>query len=276
MLAPLFFALTTLLSGCAFTQNPQLEVSELVANTYTVRNGDTLSEVARKLGVTVSALTCYNEIVDQDRIYTGQVLRIPADFGAASLQSGNAVEAQACPKLACKLQCRGAVTSKRSSQYVAHVRHHQRVPRQTESQRVVPAQRYREPVYFLRPVFGPVISNFGATGSGYRNDGINIAAAEGASIRAAAAGTVAYTGNELRGYGNLVMIRHDDDYVTVYCHAKRIVVNRGDRVETGQIIGYVGATGHVPRPQLHFEIRHDTIPVDPKPLLVAFNRALLN
>ena len=124
---------------------------------------------------------------------------------------------------------------------------------------------------FVWPVSGSVISNFGATTNGERNDGINIAAPSGTPIHAAAAGTVTYSGNELKDYGNLVLIKHDSGYVTAYAHADKLIVNRGDTVTKGQVIGYAGNTGDVSSPQLHFEIRHDTRPVNPRPLLMARN-----
>jgi len=140
-----------------------------------------------------------------------------------------------------------------------------------DTQPVEPAQAYAAPLQFIWPVAGPVISPFGATATGGRNDGINIAARMGEPIRAAASGTVTYAGNELKGYGNLVLLHHDDGYVTAYAHAERLTVARGDHVSKGQVIGYAGATGDVTRPQLHFEIRHGVQPVDPKPLLLASN-----
>ena len=120
------------------------------------------------------------------------------------------------------------------------------------------------------PVQGHIIEGFGGTRHGERNDGINIATQDGAPIRAAAAGTVTYTGNELKGYGNLVLIRHDNGYVTAYAHAGSIKVSRGDVVERGQVIGTAGETGDVDRPQLHFEIRKGVQAVDPTQYL---NRA---
>jgi murein DD-endopeptidase MepM/ murein hydrolase activator NlpD len=124
---------------------------------------------------------------------------------------------------------------------------------------------------FIWPVSGDVISNFGGPANGERNDGINIATAMGTPIHAAASGTITYSGDELKDYGNLVLIKHEDGYVTAYAHADRLIVNRGDVVSRGQVIGYAGRTGDVSEPQLHFEIRHDTQPVNPKPLLMARN-----
>ena len=122
-------------------------------------------------------------------------------------------------------------------------------------------------VRFRWPLAGRIVLDFGSYSTGERNDGINIAAAPGAEIHAAAAGTVSYCGNELRGYGNLVLIQHDDGYLTAYAHVGSIGVSRGDRVAAGQVIATVGATGDVSSPQLHFEIRRDKHPVDPKALL---------
>ena len=124
---------------------------------------------------------------------------------------------------------------------------------------------------FAWPVNGPVISGFGATSGGARNDGINIAAPRGTPIHASAGGTVTYAGSELKDYGNLVLIKHADGYVTAYAHADRLIVGKGDVVTKGEVIGYAGKTGDVSTPQLHFEIRHDTAPVDPRNLLVARN-----
>lgn len=122
---------------------------------------------------------------------------------------------------------------------------------------------------FVWPVSGRVISDFGSSANGERNDGINIAANFGDAIHAAASGTVTYAGNELRNYGNLLLIKHDDGYITAYAHAQTILVQKGDRVLKGQVIASVGQTGDVTAPQLHFEIRRGVDPVNPRPLLVA-------
>ena len=124
-------------------------------------------------------------------------------------------------------------------------------------------------VTFAWPLQGRVIANFGANGEGERNDGINIAASRGAPIHASADGTVTYVGDEIKAYGNLILIRHDNGYVTAYAHADSVTVERGERVTRGQVIAHAGATGDVDRPQLHFELRAGTKPVDPKPYLVA-------
>ncbi|GGK30592.1 M23 family metallopeptidase [Salinarimonas ramus] len=116
---------------------------------------------------------------------------------------------------------------------------------------------------FRWPARGRVISGFGTAG----NEGINIAVPEGTPVRAAEGGTVAYAGEELRGYGKLVLVRHDDGYVSAYAHNSELLVNRGDAVRRGQVIANSGRTGNVTSPQLHFEIRRGADPVDPMPYL---------
>ncbi len=120
---------------------------------------------------------------------------------------------------------------------------------------------------FLWPVTGKVVSEFGPTEDGLHNDGINIAAPRGTPVRAAENGVVVYAGNELRGFGNMLLIRHADGFVTAYAHNESLLVARGDTVERGEIIARVGATGNVESPQLHFEIRVGTDAVDPREYL---------
>ena len=109
-----------------------------------------------------------------------------------------------------------------------------------------------------------MISGFGATGKGRHNDGINIAAPRGTPVKAAENGVVAYAGNELRGFGNLLLIKHDGGWVTAYAHNEALLVRRGDRVRKGQTIARVGSSGGVSTPQLHFELRRGKNAVDPR------------
>jgi murein DD-endopeptidase MepM/ murein hydrolase activator NlpD len=120
---------------------------------------------------------------------------------------------------------------------------------------------------FAWPVSGRVISDFGSTANGGKNDGINIATPLDAPIHASASGTVTYAGDELKNYGNLVLVKHAGGFTTAYAHADRLVVSRGDFVAKGQVIGYSGQTGDVSAPQLHFEIREQTTPVNPRTYL---------
>jgi murein DD-endopeptidase MepM/ murein hydrolase activator NlpD len=119
---------------------------------------------------------------------------------------------------------------------------------------------------FRWPARGRVISGFGGSGS---NEGINIAVPEGTPVKAAEAGTVAYAGSEVKGYGNLVLIRHDNGYVSAYAHNGEIEVKRGQKVARGQVVAKSGQSGNVTSPQLHFEIRKGSTPVDPMPHLAS-------
>jgi murein DD-endopeptidase MepM/ murein hydrolase activator NlpD len=119
------------------------------------------------------------------------------------------------------------------------------------------------PIQFRWPVQGRIISAFGPKPNGQHNDGVNLAVPEGTPIKAAEDGIVAYAGNELKGYGNLVLIRHSNGWVTAYAHASQLLVKRGDTVKRGQTIARAGRTGGVDVPQLHFEIRKGSTPVDP-------------
>ena len=120
---------------------------------------------------------------------------------------------------------------------------------------------------FRWPVRGRVIAGFGPKSNGQQNDGINLAVPEGTSVKAAEDGVVAYSGNELKGYGNLVLVRHSNGYVTAYAHASQLLVKRGDTIKRGQIIAKAGQTGSVASPQLHFEIRKGSTPVEPTQFL---------
>ena len=120
---------------------------------------------------------------------------------------------------------------------------------------------------FRWPVRGRVITAYGAKTSGKQNDGINVAVPEGTPVKAAEDGVVTYSGNELKGYGNLVLVKHSNGYVTAYAHASELMVKRGDTIKRGQIIAKAGQTGEVSSPQLHFEIRQGSTPVDPSKFL---------
>jgi murein DD-endopeptidase MepM/ murein hydrolase activator NlpD len=122
---------------------------------------------------------------------------------------------------------------------------------------------------FAWPIAGKVIANFGPAGGGLHNDGINIAAAAGSEVRAADNGVVAYAGNELRGFGNLLLIKHADGWTTAYAHNEKLLVKRGDTVTQGQVIATVGRTGNVDSPQLHFEVRKGTQAMNPVEFLAA-------
>jgi murein DD-endopeptidase MepM/ murein hydrolase activator NlpD len=116
---------------------------------------------------------------------------------------------------------------------------------------------------FRWPVRGRIISGFGTKPNGERNDGINLAVPAGTSVKAAEAGTVIYAGNELQGYGDLILIRHAGGWVSAYAHNSKMLVKRGDTVRRGENIATAGMTGSVSSPQVHFELRKGSKPVNP-------------
>jgi murein DD-endopeptidase MepM/ murein hydrolase activator NlpD len=135
----------------------------------------------------------------------------------------------------------------------------------------VPAKRTRTaaldeaPIKFRWPAKGRIIATFNNSGTGVKNDGINISLPIGTPIHAVDDGTVAYSGSELKGYGNLVLLRHENGWVSAYAHASELLVKRGDKVTKGQVVAKAGRSGGVTQPQLHFELRKEAQPVDPLP-----------
>ncbi len=116
---------------------------------------------------------------------------------------------------------------------------------------------------FAWPVQGSIVSGYGPKQGGLHNDGINIKASKGTPVRAAQNGVVVYAGNQLKGFGNLVLVRHADRWMTAYAHLDSIAARRGQTVRQGDFLGTVGATGSVDSPQLHFEIRRGTAAINP-------------
>ena len=119
-----------------------------------------------------------------------------------------------------------------------------------------------------------MVEGFGTGPEGTHNDGINIAAPRGAAIEATDGGVVAYSGNELRGYGNLILIKHPQGWISAYAHCDLILVKPGQKVARGQVIARVGSTGNVGEPQLHFELRRGKKPVDPREYLAPLSTAV--
>jgi len=276
------------LAGCV-DDGPYADAPDLPQATYytvVVRPGDTLSQIAQRYDTSTSGIASLNKLGDESRIRPGETLRIPAD-GAATRdavlgEAGNTAAHNYAPPPksidVARFEPHGRVTvqnlaapAQGKSQPAPRIADNA-PPRSAEI--AAPATDDADPSApgtgrFAWPVIGQVISPFGSFGKGERNDGINIATSVGTPIHAAAAGTVTYTGNELKGYGNLVLIQHDDGYVTAYAHAESISVSRGDRVERGQTIGLAGSTGDVDRPQVHFEIRKGVQPINPRLLLAS-------
>ncbi len=251
---------------------------------HVVEPGQTLYGIARIYGVHVSDIVALNGLSSQN-IQVGQRLKIPAGGATtaptrmASLKTGSAAGAAPKPLGTLTVKADGTPAPPVRSVPTTKVASAPAAP-DLPAVPVVPVSVNPKPssssavnqaadppsangTTFRWPVRGRIISGFGPKANGERNDGINLAVPEGTSVKAAEAGTVIYAGNELAGYGNLILIRHADGWVSAYAHNEEIDVKRGDSVQRGQIIAKAGTTGSVSSPQLHFELRKGAKPVNP-------------
>jgi len=237
---------------------------------YTVKGSDTLYKVSRMFDTTTTDLARLNNIKAPYRLVTGQSLRLPPRHGQPM-----AVEQVYAPRIPSVVAAKSATSHiEREELKPVHVAREESLtasPQPTISRnnpeigstRIEP-QPITGKVNFIKPVSGQVISGYGPKEDGLHNDGINIKAAKGDAVRAAEQGIVVYQGNQIGGYGNMVLIRHANGYLTAYAHMAKILVHKGDKVKRGQSIGTVGSSGSVKSPQLHFEIRKGRDAIDPK------------
>jgi murein DD-endopeptidase MepM/ murein hydrolase activator NlpD len=244
---------------------------------HIVQPGETLMGIAHRHGVSLTELARANNIQTYGKVAIGDRLTIPAGHRArAPERVASAAPAQrhetrpapaqavAQPHRAPKIESVGTVpveTARVATPEPATAPESPVKKAEAVAAAHVPSFRW--------PVTGHVIEAFGPRPNGTSNDGINLAVPEGTPIRAAEDGVVAYSGNELKGYGNLVLIRHADNYVSAYANASELLVKRGDSVRRGQVIARSGQSGNVTSPQLHFEIRKGSTPVDPRKLLAS-------
>lgn len=219
--------------------------------THVVAQGETVYAISRRYDVSLSELVRLNEIAKPYTIVTGQTLLLPDEQRTAVATAAPESEASGDADFTLP---GGAVQDEPPPPLKRVV-----LPPSTN----IPRPSELSDDGFLWPIDGAIISTFGPKGKGLQNDGINISAPRGTPIRAAQNGVVAYRGNELRGFGNLILIKHDKGYMTAYAHASEILVDRGAKVKRGQVIARVGNTGSVGEPQLHFEIRRGRKPIDP-------------
>ncbi len=244
------------------------------ARSYTVVKGDTVYGISRRHGVDMSELMRLNGIKPPYTISVGQSLHVPDPNSRPTQVAAASLVANGSPAAA--KPARPAVAASRSAptpQPAVAATTARAVPVVARTG-PVPTPPPRSGSKFLWPVQGKVVAGFGAQGKGYHNDGINILAPRGAAVRAAENGVVAYAGNELRGFGNLVLVKHSGGWTTAYAHTDQILVSRGQIVKRGQLIARVGSSGNVARPQLHFEIRKGARAVDPTRLLGRENAKL--
>ena len=213
---------------------------------HTVQRGESLYSISRRYNVDITTLSKVNHLQTPYALSVGQRLLLPASVSAQSAPTTNTPQTTAKPAPATKAA--KAATP------------------------VLPREMYTPPAKnrnakFLWPVNGTVISGFGNLGSGRKNDGINIKAPLGTAVKAADSGIVAYAGSELKGFGNLILIKHGDGWITAYAHNDKLLVRKGQKVARGEKIATVGSTGTVTTPQLHFEVRTGKKAVNPRSYL---------
>ena len=252
-----FFCLVLLLGGCAL-QNPvtsenmgdkfysfvdsmlDQHAHKQVGKTVTVAAGDTIIKLANRYSTTKEQIASLNYLKYPYIIHPGQSLLVPdqnqntSDGGqpVASDQS-KSIRSQSLPSP------HGTTSSSKKQS-----------PALSQS--------------FIWPLKGKIIQRFGTSKNGKRNDGINIAAPYRTPIKAVESGEVLYIGDILKGYGNLTIIKHENNWLTAYAHQSSMSARKGDYVKKGQVIGYVGSTGNVNgQNQLHFVLRQNKKPVDP-------------
>lgn len=225
----------------------------------TIAPGDTVSELAQLYRVDFARLAARNNLSAPFTIYVGQKLVIPAWKDPSRPVPRNRPETRPDPQPARQIAAAPAQSlpkprikpTPRAGEAETPAARATTATRRPPAALPDPHQRSG----FVWPVQGPIVLGFGPSKGGLYNDGINIGARQGTPVKAAENGVVAYVGNELRGFGNLILINHADGYVTAYAHTDKMLVKRGQRVKRGQNIATVGSTGAVNQPQLHFEIR---------------------
>ena len=274
-------------TGSSYSGSAPRVVSRACADGgYTVRSGDTLSEIAVLCGTEMGALAQANGLNQPYTLRPGQTLSMPRppvhvvqrgenlyriglryNIPFPQLASHNGIRAPYELVVGQSIQLpQGAALASSDTRPTARPASSTstyRSPPPAQSTLPAAQQVSNSAVSFDWPIRGTVLSGFGRKPDGSRNDGINIEARAGAEVQAAAAGQVVYAGSELAGYGQLILLRHEGGFVTAYAHNSRLLVREGDQVTRGQAIAAAGSSGTVETSQVHFEIRRGVNPEDP-------------
>jgi murein DD-endopeptidase MepM/ murein hydrolase activator NlpD len=213
---------------------------------YQVASGDTLYSISRKYGMNVNSLITNNKLKEPYSVKVGQKLKVNRQATTNQAPSVKIAEATKNP-----------VTQTNAQPAI----------KENKTQPTVEPKIADKNNHFSWPIKGEVISKFGPKSGGLFNDGINIQAKSGDNVKASEDGVVAYVGNELKGYGNLLIIKHSGGWISAYAHLDKSKVKRGAKVKKGQNIATVGSTGNVKSPQLYFGLRKGREAVNPQTYL---------
>lgn len=263
--------------------------------TYTVRPGDSLFGIARQHNVRVAELQQANAISDPRRVHPGAVLKVPGSGASAATAPSYEAPAAAQQRVIVDSTPRSAVRSTTQptiinggGQRLASLSDRlsdaqgaappgptvppiqpsgEAAAKSPQVATLAPVEQPSSGAKLRWPVNGRIVAGFGPRTDGTHNDGINLSVPIGTEVHAAESGVVAYAGSELKGFGKLVLVRHDNGWVTAYAHNDELLVKYNDRIERGQVIAKAGKSGQVDQPQLHFELRQDSKPVDPTPFM---------
>jgi murein DD-endopeptidase MepM/ murein hydrolase activator NlpD len=229
---------------------------------HIVNPGETLASIARHNHISVAELARANNLAPAAKLKLGARLNVPSKVAAAAPAAP--LGAVAAAPAVTTIPAAGTKVATAAPQQSARLAQANPPPDEPATEAPIKASEATGALPTFRwPVRGKVITGYGAKTNGKSNDGINLAVPEGTPVKAAEDGVVAYSGNELKGYGNLVLVRHSNGYVTAYAHASELLVKRGDTIKRGQVIAKSGQSGEVGSPQLHFEIRKGSQAVDP-------------
>jgi murein DD-endopeptidase MepM/ murein hydrolase activator NlpD len=260
--------------------------ADLSGRVHRVERGEALALLARRYDVTVTELAAINRLKPPYTIYVGQVLRLPQGSApnATAVASADRHTVRRGENLTGIARTYGVSMAaivelnELKSPDAIFAGQKLRLPQPVATQLAARAEAGTDAAVddsgYLWPVKGKLIGRFGRTTAGEVRQGIAIAARKGTPVRAAQTGLVVYAGDAIRGYGRMVLLRHDDGYVTAYAHNSALLVNVGETVERGEVIARVGDTGGVAQAQLHFEIRKGRQPIDPETVLADAPTAL--
>jgi murein DD-endopeptidase MepM/ murein hydrolase activator NlpD len=246
----------------ALTASPSAHAAgPITSAVHVVAPGETLTKIAHQYGKSVAEIAKANNILPYSKVSIGDRIVIPGVRVSSAKPEAEPATASGKPA------GNKAVASAAPAQSASMVSPAAESPATETAAKTAAKTAVEATPGFRWPVRGRIIAGFGPKPNGQQNDGIDVAVPENTPVKAAEEGVVAYAGNELKGYGNLVLVRHPNGYVTAYAHAKELLVKRGDQIKRGDVIAKSGQSGNVDAPQLHFEVRKGSAPVDPMQFL---------